>query len=223
MPKNKRDKYERVKTLPNVTIIETDESPGLDTYPWNRQRGALEQLVLELGCGKGEYSLVLAAANPNCRVVGVDYKSHRICVGAEQALAGGVENVHFLRARIEALSQFFASHSIHAIWLTFPDPHLKSRKAKCRLTAPFFLDLYADLLIPGGIVHLKTDSARLYQYTREMVLRRGECVVDDSEDLLHSRKEDGFADKPVSAYEKAALSRGAVIRMLAFTLNDVND
>jgi tRNA (guanine-N7-)-methyltransferase len=218
MPKNKRDKYERVKTLPNVTIIETDEPPGLDACPWNRGQEAPEQLILELGCGKGEHSLALAAAHPQHLVVGVDYKSHRMCVGAERALAAGKDNVHFLRARVEDLGRFFAAHSIHAIWLTFPDPHLKNRRAKCRLTAPSFLDLYSDLLVPGGIVHLKTDSERLYRYSRESVVGWGGEVLAASEDVHAGGTQCLLPNEVKSAYEEAALLRGKTIKYLAFCL-----
>ena len=208
MPKNKRQKYERVRHLPNVTIMDADEVPFPEAYPWDRVWAAGSQTILELGCGKGEYSLALAAANPNDQFVGVDYKSHRICVGAEKALAGGVGNVHFLRTRVERLHEFFRPHSIHAIWLTFPDPHLKHRKAKCRLTAAPFLDLYAAILVPGGLVHLRTDCSRLYRYTRETVLQWGGQIVASSKDI-HGRFLASVKTETVrSAYEEAALSRG---------------
>jgi len=221
MPKNKRQKYERVRHLPNVTIIEADEPPLPEAYPWHRMAAAGSQTVLELGCGKGEYSLALAAANPNDLFVGVDYKSHRICAGAEKALATGLGNVHFLRTRIERLREFFRPHSINAIWLTFPDPHVKNRKTKCRLTAAPFLDAYADVLVPEGRVHLKTDSARFYEYSMEKVRQWGGHVVAFSEDLFGSLLGGGAAakPKPISAYEKTALSRGAAIKMLTFSLS----
>ena len=220
MPKNKRQKYERVRHLPNVTIVEADEAPSPEVYPWNSVwRAAGSQTILELGCGKGEYSLALAAANPNRLVVGVDYKSHRICVGAEMALARGLANVHFLRIRVERLREFFRPRSIDAIWITFPDPHLKNRKSKCRLTAASFLDAYAEVLVPGGRVHVKTDSTRFYQYTRETVLRWGGRVTAFSEELLGNRWDDAGSDKAVSAYEQAALTHGAVIKALTFTLH----
>ena len=114
--------------------------------------------ILELGCGKGEHSLAFAAAHPDKLCVGIDAKSHRICVGAEKALADGLKNVHFLRARIESIESFFLPQSIHQIWLTFPDPYPKKRAVKSRLSAPSFLKAYARLIVPGGMIFLKTDS-----------------------------------------------------------------
>ena len=219
MPKNKRDKYKRVKYLPNVTFSIDGESPSPGAYPWYGEQYTGMSTVLELGCGKGEYSLAFAAANPRKLCVGIDYKSHRMCVGAEKALARGLGNVHFLRARIERIGDFFMQNSIHEIWLTFPDPHVKNRKAKSRLSAAPFLDTYAELLVPGGTVHLKTDSDMLYRYTLESVRQWGGRVLAASEDCYGSEYGPPGTEKVVSAYENAALSRGVPITYLAFTLN----
>lgn len=219
MPKNKRHKYERVNHLPNVTFSVFGESRSPCSYPWYSERYAGMQRVLELGCGKGEHTLAFAAANPGKLCVGIDYKSHRMCVGAERAIAQGLDNVHFLRARIERIGDYFLEHSIHEIWLTFPDPHPKQRAIKSRLTAPAFLDAYAKLLMPGGTVFLKTDSNLLFDYTRESVHRWGGGEVTPSD---HSHSIDGSAcaaREVVSAYEQAARSKGAAIQFMAFKLN----
>ena len=136
MPKNKRLKYERVNYLPNVTIAAEQAPPAPGPYRWNAQHYAGMPIVLELGCGKGEHSLAFAAADSRRLVVGVDFKSHRMCVGAEMALARRLDNVLFLRARVEDLQAYFMAGSIEAIWLTFPDPQLKNRKIRTRLSAP---------------------------------------------------------------------------------------
>ncbi|WP_372681890.1 tRNA (guanosine(46)-N7)-methyltransferase TrmB [Desulfosarcina sp.] len=219
MPKNKLLKYERVKRLPNVTFSVLGESPSPGSYPWHDERYQGMQKVLELGCGKGEYSLALAAANPRKLCVGIDFKSHRICVGAEKALAQGLENVHFLRARIERIGEFFLKRSIHEIWLTFPDPHPKHRTVKSRLSSPSFLDAYANLLLPGGTVYLKTDSDLLYDYTRESVRRWGGSQVKISNSAHGSDCSTSGTGEVVSAYEQAARSRGADIQFMAFKLN----
>jgi tRNA (guanine-N7-)-methyltransferase len=219
MPKNKLHKYERVQHLPNVTFSVFGESRSPSSYPWYDERYAGMQKVLELGCGKGEHALAFAAANPGKLCVGIDCKSHRMCVGAERAIAQGLENVHFLRARIERIGDFFLERSIHEIWLTFPDPHPKHRAIKSRLSAAPFLDAYANLLIPDGIVYLKTDSELLYDYTRESVRRWGGREITKS-DSSHGTDCSAFgAREVVSAYEHAARSKGAVIQFLAFTLN----
>ena len=219
MAKNKLLKYERVKHLPNVTVSVFGK-PGLScTYPWYQERYKGMERILELGCGKGEYSLAFAAANPLKLYVGIDYKSHRICVGAEKALEQGLENVLFLRARIERIKEFFIEQSIHEIWLTFPDPHLKNREIKSRLSAAPFLDVYAHLLVPKGIVHLKTDNDLLYKYTRDSVKGWGGHVVTAS-DYIHGIDCSGIgASDIVSTFENTALSKGLTIKYMAFTLN----
>ena len=219
MPKNKLLKYERVKRLTNVTFSVFGESPPPRSYPWYDERYQGMERVLELGCGKGEYSLVFAAANPRKLCVGIDAKSHRICVGAEQAIAQGLENVHFLRARIERIEDFFLEHSIHEIWLTFPDPHPKHRAIKSRLSASPFLDAYANLLIPGGTVYLKTDSNLLYDYTRESVKRWGGREIAQSDTDHGTGCRASGAGEVVSAYEHAARSRGAAIKFMVFQLS----
>ena len=218
MPKNKRHKYERVKQLPNVIMPADGDPLPIYSYPWHADGFAGMPTVLELGCGKGEHSLAFAAHNPKTVYVGVDYKSHRMCVGAEQAAARGLENLFFLRVRVEHIRAFFTPQSIAAIWLTFPDPHIKQRKAKCRLSADPFLDIYADLLVPGGSVYLKTDSDPLLQFTRQAVRRRAGHIELDCDDI-HKINGGLPGHGVVSAYEKAALSQGAAIKFLAFQLD----
>ncbi len=219
MPKNKRQKYQRVKYLPNVTVIASHSSVSSGSYPWHDNRYDNMKRVLELGCGKGEHSLAFAAANPNSLCVGVDRKSHRLCVGAEKAIAMGLENVQFLRARIECLESFFSKASIDEIWLTFPDPHPKHRASHLRLSAPPFLRAYAKLLKPGGTVNLKTDSDQLFDYTSESVNRWGGRVIAAYRDL--HKTADGIlgACKVVSAFESSARSREKTIKFMSFKLN----
>lgn len=219
MAKNKLHKYERVKHLPNVTFSVFGESHSPHTYPWYDKRYDGMKKILELGCGKGEYSLAFATADPLKFCVGIDCKSHRICVGAEKALAEELENVHFLRVRIERLKEFFVKNSIHEIWLTFPDPHPKTRSIKSRLSTASFLDLYAYLLVPGGTVHLKTDSDHLYNYTQTSVRQWGGDIITKSNNI-HGKKANipGTCDI-VSTFENIARSQGLTIKYMAFTLN----
>lgn len=126
-------------------------------------------LTLELACGRGEYANGLARRFPGRNFVGVDVKGARIWRGAQDALAEGLSNVAYLRTRIEQLDLFFGPSEVSEIWITFPDPFSANSKANRRLTAPGFLDRYRKILLPGGLVHLKTDDEGLYQFTLDVV------------------------------------------------------
>ncbi|MCG8565086.1 MAG: tRNA (guanosine(46)-N7)-methyltransferase TrmB [Desulfobacterales bacterium] len=211
-------RYNRVKTLPNVVTYDphAEETP----YPWADAQTTFKKTILELGCGKGEHSLGFATADPSCLCIGVDLKSHRLCVGGEKALDRGMENVFFLRARVEEISAIFPDHSVHEIWLTFSDPHPKQRSIKHRLSSANFLHLYSRLLVPGGTVHLKTDNDLLYNYTRDSANYWGGKILVDMDDL---HGEEGNAGDParlvVSAFESKALARKETIKYIAFTLD----
>ncbi len=217
MPKTKNRKYERVRHLSNV-ILPGPESTG-PPYPWNLPPFSSMEKILELGCGKGEHSLAFAAARPDRLCIGVDRKSYRLCEGGEKGLARGLDRLFFLRADIVNLHDFFDDGSISEIWLTFPDPHPKQREIKHRLTSPTFMAAYARLLVPGGMVHLKTDSDLLYEYTRDGVGYWGGRIVTAVEDLHHSKGGGPGAGQIVSAFEAKARTRGETIKYLGFTLN----
>lgn len=219
MAKNKLHKYERVKQLSNVTFSKHGEPvlPGC-AYPWNDKRCDGMKKVVELGCGRGEHTLAFAAADSNRLCVGIDSKSHRICVGAEQAIDRGLENVRFLHGRIERILEFFNPQSIHEIWLTFPDPHLKKRSVKNRLSAPFFLSLYARLLVPGASVHLKTDSDVLYNYTQKSVEGWGGHVAAAVDNIHKNGDSPLGARNIVSSFESKAQLKKVSIKYLAFSL-----
>lgn len=126
-------------------------------------------ITLELACGKGEYTLGLARLYPEGNYIGVDIKGNRIWVGANQALQEGLTNVAFLRSQIDFLPTYFAPGEVKDIWITFPDPQLRTSRAKKRLTHPRFLRLYRETMAPGGQVHLKTDSPDLYVFTQKVI------------------------------------------------------
>lgn len=219
MPKNKLKKYARVRQLPNVTFAGFGVSPPPGLYPWDAERFTGMEKVLELGCGKGEHALAFARDNAGRLYVGVDNKSHRICVGAEKALEAGLANILFLHARIERIQDFFFPNTINEIWLTFPDPYPKNQTIKFRLTARPFLETYAHLMVPGGIVHLKTDSDMFFDFTRASVTAQGGRILAAVDDI-HAEEEGrpGVAHV-ISAYEKAARDRGDIIKYMAFRLN----
>ena len=176
-------------------------------------------IVLELGCGKGEYTVALAERNPGKNFIGVDIKGARMWRGAKSATEAKMQNVGFLRARIEFITSMFAKGEISEIWITFPDPQLKTRRAKKRLTSPIFLSLYAHILEEGGYINLKTDSQHLYEYTQEVIRHFNlECEVANN-DIYGS----GYADEVLSvktAYEQVYLQRGLPITYTRFSLGE---
>ena len=128
-------------------------------------------IVLELGCGKGEYTVALAEHDPSRNYIGIDIKGARMWRGAKSVTERKIANAGFLRTRVEFINGLFAENEVDEIWITFPDPQLKSRRAKKRLTSPLFLEYYARLLKPAGWINLKTDSKHLFAYTNEVVRR----------------------------------------------------
>jgi tRNA (guanine-N7-)-methyltransferase len=175
-------------------------------------------IVLELGCGKGEYTLALAERDPKYNYIGIDIKGARMWRGAKSAIERKMNNVGFLRTRIEFINSLFAENEVDEIWITFPDPQLKVRRTKKRLTSPTFLEYYARLLRPEGVIHLKTDSQHLFAYTAEVIEQLGlHCEVSNA-DIYGS----GYADEVLSvktAYEKQFLEMGLPITYTCFSLN----
>jgi len=140
-------------------------------------------LTLELACGKGEYTVGLAALHPQQNFIGIDLKGNRIYVGAKKCLEQGLANAAFLRSQIDKLGDYFAKGEVAAIWITFPDPQLRTSKAKKRLTHPKFLRLYQQILAPGGLINLKTDSPNLYLFTKKVIAAYGLEVLQDFDNL----------------------------------------
>jgi tRNA (guanine-N7-)-methyltransferase len=175
-------------------------------------------IVLELGCGKGEYTVALAERNPDKNFIGVDIKGARMWRGAKTATERGMTNVGFLRARIEFITSLFAAGEVAELWITFPDPQLKTRRAKKRLTSPIFLEYYAKLLAEDGWINLKTDSQHLYNYTQAVISQfELPCEVANN-DIYGS----GYADEVLSvktAYETVYLQRGLPITYTRFSLS----
>ena len=179
-------------------------------------------IVLELGCGKGEYTVALAERNPERNYIGVDIKGARMWRGAKTATENKMTNAGFVRTRIEFINSFFAEGEVDEIWITFPDPQLKTRRANKRLTSPLFLERYARFLAPDGVINLKTDSQHLYNYTNAVIERFGlPCEVSNN-DIYGT----GYADEVLSvktAYEKMFLERGLPITYTRFSLGGRRD
>ncbi len=173
-------------------------------------------IVLELGCGKGEYAVGLAQKFPDKNFIGIDIKGARMWTGARRAEETGLKNVAFLRTNIELLPHFFGADEVSEIWITFPDPQMK--KERKRLTSTRFLELYREVLIPNGTIHLKTDSPFLYTYTHLLTgLNKLETIVD-TDDLYHS---DIVTDilEIRTFYEQQWLDRGLTIKYISFKLD----
>ncbi len=174
-------------------------------------------ITLELGCGKGEYTVGLAEANPDRNYIGVDIKGARMWKGAKSVEEKGMENAAFLRTEIEQISQFFSPGEIDEIWITFPDPQMQ--KARKRLTSSRFLSNYRTFLNPKGVVNLKTDSPFLYEYTKRLAETNGFEILKITDDLYGS----GLADPVTSIktfYEQQWLSRGKTIKLISFRIGD---
>ncbi len=172
-------------------------------------------IVLELGCGRGEYTVGLGKKFPNKNFIGIDIKGARMWTGATEALKDEMNNVAFIRTNIEIIDRFFAEGEVSEIWLTFSDPQMK--KATKRLTSTYFMERYRKFLVPDGIVHLKTDSDFLYTYTKYMIDENKLPVEVMTEDLYHS----GMADDILSIktyYEQQWLDRGLNIKYIKFIL-----
>lgn len=168
-------------------------------------------VTLELGCGKGEYTVALAKANPTRNYIGVDIKGARMWSGAREVTEQNIGNAAFLRAEIENIDKFFAPGEVDEIWITFPDPQMQ--KTRKRLTSTRFLQMYGKFLKPGGVINLKTDSPFLYEYTKRLAELNGFEILSITDDLYGS----GMAD-PVSSiktyYESQWLSRGKKIKLI---------
>ena len=180
-----------------------------------------QPIVLELGCGKGEYTIDLSKRVPDRNYIGVDIKGARLWRGAKTATEEGLPNVAFLRTRIEFIEAFFGPGEVSEIWLTFSDPQLKSENS--RLTSPLFLERYRKFLKPGGIIHLKTDSRFLHEYSKAVALENGLTILDSTVDLygrcsLPSEGLDALYEVQ-TFYEKMFLSQGYKITYLEFTID----
>ena len=193
---------------------------------WNETMfDAPRPIVLELGCGKGEYTIDLAERNPSCNYIGVDIKGARLWKGAKYATEHALGNVAFLRTRIEFITAYFAPGEVSEIWLTFSDPQFRSENS--RLTSPLFLERYRSFLKPGGIVHLKTDSMFLHRYTRAVAESNGLRVLGCTEDLYGTPREAlPMPAETVDAlyevqtfYEKMFLEQGYKITYLSFVID----
>jgi tRNA (guanine-N7-)-methyltransferase len=176
-------------------------------------------IVLELGCGKGEYTVGLAKRYPDMNFIGVDIKGARMWTGATQAVKEGLKNVAFLRTNIEIIDRFFAPDEVMEIWLTFSDPQMKNPRK--RLTSTYFMNRYRRFLIDGGLIHLKTDSNFLFTYTTYMVEKNRLPLILHTNDLYSENSENSEYSEAASIqtyYEQMWIDRGLNIKYMKFHL-----
>lgn len=223
MGKGKLQKFAEMKTFPNVfqfPFSAIGDAPFAMAGHWREQCFHNDHpIVLELGCGKGEYAVGLARMFPQTNFIGVDIKGARMYTGARQALEEGLDNVAFLRTNIEIIDRFFAPGEVREIWLTFPDPQMKNPRK--RLTSTFFMERYRHFLADEGIVHLKTDSNFLFTYTSCMADANRLPVLLRTTDLYHADGIDEATRAILSIhtyYEQMWLDRGLPIRYQKFRL-----
>lgn len=217
MGKNKLQKFDDMSSYPHVfqyPFAVLREKGFAMQGRWNADFFKNDHpIVLELGCGKGEYAVGLARKYPHKNFIGVDIKGARMWTGAKASLQEGLSNVAFLRTSIELIDHFFAPGEVSEIWITFPDPQMK--KVRKRLTSTRFMELYRRVLRPDGLRHLKCDSPFLYTYTCEMVKANRYPVRVQTDDLYHS----GIDDDILSIrtfYEQQWLDRGMTIKYIQF-------
>ena len=219
MGKNKLAKFDDMASYPHVFQypFATLQEKGFELKGHEQFFKNDNPIVLELGCGKGEYTVGLGKLFPNKNFIGVDIKGARMWTGAKESLEAGMTNVAFLRTSIELIAHFFAAGEVAEIWLTFPDPQMK--KANKRLTSTRFMKMYREILAGDGIIHLKTDSNFMYTYTCEMVKANRYPVLFSNDDLYHS----GLTDNILSIktyYEQQWLDRGLTIKYIKFVCEE---
>jgi len=209
--RRKTEKIAEIKTLPNVF-----ENPAENKGKWHEVFGNNNPITVEIGCGKGAYTLNLARKFPDANFIGVDIKGPRIWTGAKAAMAEKLNNAVFARMQVEFLNEAFAPGEVSEIWVPFPDPYPKISKAKRRLISPRFLAQYKQVLAPNGIMHFKSDNDGLYEYGMETLPENKEIEVLAFTGNLY---ESPFLNELTSiktAYEMRFLAEGKTIKYIKF-------
>jgi tRNA (guanine-N7-)-methyltransferase len=219
--KNKLARWTELGSYSNVIQPEIGDVTGKD-HPikgkWNRDLfGNDNPIVLELGCGKGEYTVGLATNFQTHNFIGIDIKGARMWRGAKTANEQKLPNVAFLRTRIEFINSFFTEDEVDEIWITFPDPHPGGRNANKRLTSPWFLNSYRRFLKDKGLVHLKTDNSELFTFTKKVAEYNSLHTVFSTQDLYAGESNGILSIK--THYEKMFLAAGMKINYISFHLD----
>lgn len=220
--KNKLERFAEMKEMPNVIQFGYADLKKNGLHPlrgkWKKDFFKNENpLVLELGCGKGEYTVGLAERFPEKNFIGIDVKGARMHKGATQSIEKELGNAAFVRTRIDFINAIFDEGEVDEIWITFADP--QKEKPRKRLTSPLFLSRYAHLLIQGGVIHLKTDSVLLHESTLEVINNDGHEISECSDDIYGDQKiRDEVLTTIQTTYEKMFLLKGMKITYVKFRL-----
>ncbi len=221
---SKLEKFADLNTFPNSFDLFFEQLPqGLSLKgKWHQEVFKNNNpIVVELGCGRGEYTIGLAENNPDKNFIGVDIKGNRIWTGAKHAIDHDLNNVAFLRTRIDFIEYCFGANEVSEIWITFPDPQPQKTRERKRLTNPeFFLKRYKTILKPGGLVHLKTDNTGFYEYTIEVIKENKLPLVFATNDLYNNCPEGREELTQIKTYyEKLFTDKGERIKYCCFKLD----
>lgn len=216
--KNKLKRFRENETFKNVIqpsreqVVDGHEKRGR----WEEHFGNDHPIVLELGCGKGEYAVALSRKHKNKNFIGIDIKGARFWRGAKTALEVGLDNVLFIRTQIELVDSMFGEGEISEIWITFPDPQIKYKRTKHRMTNPEFLAKYKKILKPDGMVHLKTDSEFMHGYTIGLLQGMGKEILYAHHDIYSNKEAPEEVVNTQTFYEQQYLEKGKAITYLTF-------
>ena len=212
MAQKKLLRFAQIKTFSNVL-----EYPTGMKGKWHEFFKNENPVILELACGRGEYTIGLASLYPGQNFIGIDIKGNRMYIGAKKAMDNALVNAAFLRTQVEKITDYFSAGEVSDIWITFPDPQLRGSKAKKRLTHPRFLRLYREILKTGGTINLKTDSPQLYQFTKTVI---GLYKLDLIEEMEDAYSQPGITEalKIRTHYEGLDIAQSKKIHYLKFTI-----
>lgn len=220
MGKNKLERFEDIARFENVFEYTDFEDGPPPKGRWHSDIfGNDNPIILELACGKGEYTLFLAEQYPDRNYIGIDLKGNRIWKGAKYAMDQGMDNVRFVRMLIDHLEDYFEPGEVSEIWITFPDPHPRGSRSKQRLTSPKFLDIYKNILEKSGLIHLKTDSDLLYDFTLETIEDENCTLLRNVGDIYKEASYDQLLTQK-TYYEKQHLRDGKTIHYVCFQLKN---
>jgi tRNA (guanine-N7-)-methyltransferase len=212
MGQKKLLRFEAIRSFPNVL-----QYPASMPGSWKHFFKNENPITLELACGKGEYTAGMSALYPDRNFIGVDLKGNRIYAGALECNKNNLNNAAFLRTHIDKIDNYFLPGEVSEIWITFPDPHLRTSRAKKRLTHPRFLRLYQNIINPKGYIHLKTDSPDLFYFTRLIADLYSIEILDSSEDI-YSRAGNAAEINIKTHYEKLDIAESRKVFYLKFSL-----